>query len=276
MTPVRSNHHCGGGSARAGRCIGWSLAVVLGVALVALAGTAVWSGPQGGTVVGGQADIATPNPLTTIINQTSDRAIINWNGFSIDVNELVRFLQPGQSAVALNRVTGVDPSIILGQLVANGRVFLMNPNGVVFGAGSQVDVAGLIATTLDMNDADFMGGKISLTGKPGAPPAAVINRGQIKVADNGFVFLVAPGVRNEGLIIANLGKVLSSAPATRSRLTSPATASSTTRSAASSSSSSSLPTVRASAPPPATPAPSSPRAGRSPSPAMPRSRSSPP
>jgi filamentous hemagglutinin family protein len=124
------------------------------------------------------------------------------------VNELVRFLQPGQTAVALNRVTGVDPSTILGQLIANGQVFILNPNGVVFGSSAKVDVAGLIASTLKMSDADFMAGNYSLHAKPGADPGVVVNRGEIKVADNGFVFLVAPSVRNEGLIIANLGKVV--------------------------------------------------------------------
>jgi len=89
--------------------------------------------PQGGNVAGGGASISTPDTSTMNITQTTNRVIINWQGFSIDVNELVKFIQPGSSAVALNRVVGVDPSSILGQLVANGNIFLVNPNGIVFG-----------------------------------------------------------------------------------------------------------------------------------------------
>jgi len=166
------------------------------------------AGPEGGNVVAGSATISRPDALTTHINQTSAQAIINWKGFSIDVNELVKFLQPGPDAVALNRVTGVDPSTILGQLLANGRVFLVNPNGVIFGPHSKVDVGSLIASTFDIKDSDFLAGKYDFLQKPGAKSSFVINKGEIKVAKNGFVFLVAPGVKNEGLIIANIGKVV--------------------------------------------------------------------
>jgi filamentous hemagglutinin family protein len=145
--------------------------------------------------------------MTTQINQTSGQAIINWNGFSIDVNELVRFVQPGADAVALNKVIGADPSAILGQMIANGSVFLVNPNGVLFAPGSSVDVGSLLATTFDINNDDFMAGRYNFAQADGAASSSVVNKGQIKVADNGFVFLVAPGVGNEGLIIANLGKV---------------------------------------------------------------------
>ena len=168
----------------------------------------VYALPHGGTVVGGSAQIMQPDPLTTQISQTSGSAIINWNGFSIDVNELVRFIQPGADSVALNRVTGADPSVILGQMVANGRVFLVNPNGVVFAPGSSVDVGSLLATTFDISDGDFMAGKYNFAQSEGKGASYVINRGEIKVADNGFVFLVAPGVGNEGLVIANIGKVV--------------------------------------------------------------------
>ena len=164
--------------------------------------------PAGGQVVGGSASISQANGQTLNVNQSSNRAIINWKGFSINVNELVKFNQPSSSSVILNRVTGVDPSSILGQLVANGRIFIVNPNGILFGPKATVDVAGLLATTLNIKDADFMAGKFTFAQDPAKNPGFVVNQGQIRVSDNGFVFLVAPGVSNEGLIIANLGKVV--------------------------------------------------------------------
>ncbi|HPI78770.1 MAG TPA: filamentous hemagglutinin N-terminal domain-containing protein, partial [bacterium] len=142
----------------------------------------------------------------TQIDQTSGQAVINWNGFSIDVNELVRFVQPGADSVALNKVLGADPSLIFGQLIANGRLFLVNPNGVLFAPGSSVDVGSLLATTFNISNEDFMEGRYSFVQSGGA--ASVINKGQIKAADNGFVMLSAPGVANEGLIVANLGTVV--------------------------------------------------------------------
>lgn len=164
--------------------------------------------PDGGQVVGGSAAISTPNASTMQINQMTDKAIINWNGFSINVNELVKFIQPSSSAIALNRVIGADPSVILGQLTANGRVFLINPNGILFGSSAKVDAAGLLATTLNIKDSDFMSGKYIFNQDISKLSSYVINKGEIKVADNGFVLLVAPAVSNEGLIIANLGKVV--------------------------------------------------------------------
>ncbi|MDA8338747.1 MAG: filamentous hemagglutinin N-terminal domain-containing protein [Nitrospiraceae bacterium] len=164
--------------------------------------------PDGGQVVGGSAAISTPNAATMLINQATDKAIINWNGFSINVNELVKFMQPSSSAIALNRVIGADPSVILGQLTANGRIFLINPNGILFGSTAKIDTAGLLATTLNIKDDDFMAGRYLFTQDASKLPSYVVNKGEIKIADNGFVLLVAPAVSNEGLIIANLGKVV--------------------------------------------------------------------
>jgi filamentous hemagglutinin family protein len=126
--------------------------------------------PAGGQVVGGSASISQANGQTLNVNQSSNRAIINWKGFSINVNELVKFNQPSSSSVILNRVTGVDPSSILGQLVANGRVFVVNPNGILFGPKATVDVAGLLATTLNTKDTDFMAGKFTFAQDPAKKP----------------------------------------------------------------------------------------------------------
>ena len=159
-------------------------------------------------MVGGSAAIGQPNAQALHISQHTDKAIINWKGFSIDINELVKFAQPSAGSIALNRVTGADPSSILGKLMANGRIFLVNPNGVFFGPSSVVDVAGLLATTFDIKDSDFMAGKFHFEHDPTKTGSFVINKGQIKVSDNGFVFLVASQVSNDGLIIANLGKAV--------------------------------------------------------------------
>jgi filamentous hemagglutinin family protein len=102
-------------------------------------------------------------PGMMTIQQQTDRAIINWNSFSIGSNELVRVLQPNQAAILLNRVVGQDPSVILGQLQANGNLWLLNPNGILFGPGSRVDVGGLLATTLNIHDSDFMAGRFNFT-----------------------------------------------------------------------------------------------------------------
>src|SRR5215468_7702670 len=128
-------------------------AALMAVALVLDAG-AVCANPQGGTVRAGSATV-TSTPGRTEINQSSDRVIIDWQGFSIGANELTRFNQPSAGSAALNRVTSGDPSQILGQLQANGRVLLINPNGILFGAGAKVDVAGLVATTANIANDDF-------------------------------------------------------------------------------------------------------------------------
>ena len=163
--------------------------------------------PSGGSVVAGAAAISTPVDGTTQIDQSSASAIINWQEFSVGADEFVIFNQPSSSALVLNRVIGGMGSEILGQLDANGRVFIVNPMGVVFGEGSRVDVGGLMATTMDINDADFMNGKLVFSGDATAP---VENRGLI-TADNGFVVLSAAQVLQAGTIQAGSGYVVLSA-----------------------------------------------------------------
>ena len=174
--------------------------------LALLATGLAWGEPTGPQVIHGGVNIQNIGP-TTLINQSTDRAIINWNGFSIDVHELVRFVQPNQLSVILNRVVGTDPSNILGQMQANGRVFLINPNGVVFGPTAKVDVGGLMATTLNLSDQDFLAGRYHLTQDANKQLASVVNQGELQVADGGFLLLVAPMVNNQGVIIAKAGQV---------------------------------------------------------------------
>ena len=164
--------------------------------------------PIDGHVVAGQATIQKVSPTILSIAQASDKAILNWNSFSIAGNEAVHFIQPSVSSIALNRVIGVDPSVILGQLQANGRIFLINPNGILFGAGAQINVGGLLATTLQTRDEDFMAGRYLFAQDPLKGLKTVVNRGTIHVSDNGYVVLMAPGVSNEGVIVANLGTTL--------------------------------------------------------------------
>ncbi|NTW52780.1 MAG: filamentous hemagglutinin N-terminal domain-containing protein, partial [Chlorobiaceae bacterium] len=166
-----------------------------------------FTAPTSGVTVKGSA-IISQSGTTTTIDQGSARAVIDWGGFSINSNELVMFNQPNSSAAVLNRVKGGDPTTILGQLSANGRVFIANPNGIVFGAGSKIDVAGLVATTLSISNDDFMSGHNLFSQDLSKANSYVVNQGEIHVADNGFCFLVAPGVSNKGTIVAQLGKVV--------------------------------------------------------------------
>ena len=141
-------------------------ALLLGIVAGLTAGSSAWANPDGPTVVHGQVSMSRPN-LNTLNITNSPGAVLNWRSFSIGANETTRFIQQSTSSSVLNRVIGENPSQILGQLLSNGRVFLVNPNGVVFGPNSVVDVAGLIASTLQMSDADFMAGLslLSLRGR---------------------------------------------------------------------------------------------------------------
>ena len=142
-----------------------------------------------------------------IVNQSTPSAIINWNTFNIRANESVRFNQPSSSSVALNRVTGgLGPSEIMGTLTANGRVFIINRDGILFGPGAVVNTAGFLASTNDIRNADFMAGRYNFN-IPGRPDASIVNQGRITATSGGFAALVAPGVRNSGTITATLGTV---------------------------------------------------------------------
>lgn len=166
----------------------------------------VFAAPQGGKVVGGSASIH-QSGATTTINQSSDRAIINWHSFDIGKNEAVRHNMPSRNSAGLHRVVGGGgASQIQGILQSNGNVYLVNPAGVVIHKGARVDTNGFIATTRDISDSNFMNGKMVFD-RPGRPDAQIINQGSISVRESGLAALVAPTVRNEGLIAGKLGKV---------------------------------------------------------------------
>lgn len=161
--------------------------------------------PTEGTVVNGDVNIQ--YGTNTVIQQQSDSAIINWKDFSIGVDEHTQFIQPNSKSVTLNRVIGNNASEIMGKLSSNGQIFLVNPNGIVFGIHSVVDVGGLVATTSNISDANF-NNKNFIFDQKGLPNAKIINYGHIKtIADQGLIVLVSPTVQNSGVIEARLGKV---------------------------------------------------------------------
>jgi filamentous hemagglutinin family protein len=146
------------------------------------------------------------------VHQQSQNLALNWLGFSISPTQTVRFVQPSATAIALNRVIGTDASQIYGHLVANGQVFLINPNGVLFAPGAQVDVGSLVASSLNISNADFLAGNYkfqsgSSNSASSASPASVINQGSITAAAGGSVALLGGQVSNQGTITAQLGTV---------------------------------------------------------------------
>ena len=191
-------------SPRAGiPCRPSAIALAVAGALVAAAQNS-FALPTGGEVAAGQATISQPSASSLQITQGTQKAILNWQGFSIGKSEAVNFTQPSASAVALNRVLGSNPSHIFGRLTANGQVFLSNPSGVIFGRTASVDVGGLVATTLSISDSDFLSGNYVFSN--GGAAGAVINEGSIVTA-NGYTALVGPQVTNDGIIAARLGSV---------------------------------------------------------------------
>lgn len=190
-------------SSRPGAAAGARFALKALAAGVMLAcGASGWAAPLGGTVAAGSATIVS-TPGVTTINQGSQKAALNWQSFNIGQGETVRFVQPGSDSVALNRVLGADASSILGHLSANGKVFLINPNGILFGRDASVNVGALVASSLNLSDADFMAGRYAFGGEG---RGAVVNQGSIH-ADGGFVALLGAEVRNDGAISARLGTV---------------------------------------------------------------------
>lgn len=160
--------------------------------------------PTGGQVVAGQASIS-QSAATLNIHQTSNRAALDWQTFNVGKSATVNFNQPGSSSVTLNRVQDANPSQIFGRINANGQVFLSNPSGVYFAPGASVDVGGLVATTHKIGLDDFMAGKAKF--ERAGSTGSVLNEGELKAALGGYIALLAPEVRNQGVIIAQAGTV---------------------------------------------------------------------
>ncbi len=162
--------------------------------------------PVGGSVAAGQATIS-KSATTTLIQQSSQRAAINWNSFNVGSQQAVQFQQPNATAVALNRVIGADPSLIAGRITANGEIVLINQSGVVFSGGSQVNAQALVVSTANISNHAFMAGGALHFDQPGKPGASIVNEGTITVGQAGLAALVAPAVANSGVITARLGQV---------------------------------------------------------------------
>src|SRR6266496_3374434 len=164
----------------------------------------VLANPVGETIGAGRATFDRSLPGRLTINQGSDRLIVNWRDFSIGLGETTRFVQPSASSAVLNRVVSGNPSQLFGHLESNGRVFLINPNGILVGRGATINTHGFVASTLDVSDASFLAGaKLTLSGNSTAP---VVNQGSIE-AIGGDVFLIGRTVENSGTLRASSGTV---------------------------------------------------------------------
>ena len=185
-----------------------TLAVAIALAFNPVFSSAVWAAgalPQGASVVNGQVVISSPSANAMQINASSG-AIVNWQAFSIGAGGVVQIGLPSASSAMLNRVVGGDASQILGSLQSNGRVFLLNPNGIVIGAGARIDTNSFVASTLDMADGDFLAGKLRFLAAPGA--GSIRNDGVISAGPGGRIALIAPDIQNTGIIQAPGGQIL--------------------------------------------------------------------
>ena len=160
--------------------------------------------PTGGKVVAGSAAISQAGN-TMNINQSSQRAVINWNSFDVGSKATVNFNQPNAQAATLNYVNSASKSMINGAVNANGQVIFVNNNGVVFGKGAEVNVGGMVATTMNTSAQEFMDGK-AIQIYEGGTTGKVINKGNITGNNiNSYIALMAPQVVNTGVITATMG-----------------------------------------------------------------------
>ncbi len=162
--------------------------------------------PHGESVKSGTASFIKNKNLFSV--EVSDKAIIDYESFNIEAFERVEFIQPKSSSTLLNRVQGNDSSKILGNIVSNGKIFLVNPNGVYFGENATVDARSFIASTLDILNSDFLQENYCFSLKPGTETALIHNLGSLSALPGGAIVLMAPQVINEGTIIADIGQVV--------------------------------------------------------------------
>tara|TARA_R110001592_G_C13192015_1_gene752944 strand:- start:3893 stop:14779 length:10887 start_codon:yes stop_codon:yes gene_type:complete len=175
----------------------------------------------------GNVSIESKIPSNLTINQRSEKAYLNWQSFDIAKGNTVEFKQISNNAVALNKIHDQNPSQILGNLKANGHVYLLNGSGVMFGEGAQINVGSLLATSLDIDKSVFESSSINarfvgvannedgntdlaalFKGDDSLDGASIINKGAIETTQNGNVLLVAPTVTNEGSIKTEDGQVI--------------------------------------------------------------------
>ncbi len=161
--------------------------------------------PEGGVVAAGSATITNADKLTTI-KQATDKAVIDWRSFNIAPDEHTEFKQPSASSITLNRINDTNPSAINGRLTANGHVMLINPNGILFGKNSVIDVAAITASTANISNKNFMAGKFNFD-QAGKADGFIQNDGLITAKEAGLANFVAPRFLNSGIITAKLGKI---------------------------------------------------------------------
>lgn len=184
---------------------GWLKTSGLGVLLaVPLFAAPACANPAGGIVTSGAASISNASANATQIRQSSEDVVIDWSSFNIGNAQSTTFVQPNAQAIAVNRIGGGNASQIMGTLDANGRVVLINGNGMLFGKNAQVNVGSLVATSTDGTDSDVLAGKFTQAGNQSA---SIVNRGAIVASRGGLVALVAPNVTNAGTVNAKFGTV---------------------------------------------------------------------
>lgn len=184
---------------------------LLVMSALSLGASSVDAMPEGGVICSGEGAVS-QNGREMTIRQDSGRLAMDWTNFNVGKDETVRFQQPGKDALALNRVTGNQQSVIDGSLLSNGHVLLVNPNGVVIGKNASIDVGGLVASTAHVKD-NFMKKFGNSTGSftlDGVSDGKIINEGTIN-AEGGLVALHAAKVENSGTIKSNGGSVLMAA-----------------------------------------------------------------
>ncbi|MEM5316914.1 YDG domain-containing protein [Paraburkholderia sp. JHI869] len=199
-----ASRRAGRGACRAGRGVSRVVAIVLAGVPLLWVGMAFAAGaPTGGQIVSGAGSISQAGATTTI-QQASPTLQLNWQSFNVGAGQTVNFVQPGSSAIAVNRILGSTPSTVLGKLNANGQVWLINPNGVLFGPSARVNVGGIVASTLDVDPGSLGSNTRRFSG---SGQGSVVNHGTITAADGGYVALLGNRVSNQGVISARLGMI---------------------------------------------------------------------
>lgn len=192
----------GHGKSRSGKRLLKRSGAALAASALLLSPTLALADQTGGTVVSGVGSISQSANVTNI-NQSSQTLGLTWDTFNINANQTVNFIQPNAAALAVNRIFDTNGSKIMGNLNANGQVWLINPNGMFFGAGSQVNVGSILASTL--NPLSNTGDADQIFGNGGS--GSVINQGNITAANGGYVAMLGNKVINEGVIAAQMGTV---------------------------------------------------------------------
>jgi len=184
------------------------------LAVLLLAPAPALANPKGGQLRSGNAVIR-EGAGRVDIHQRSHSATLTWDSFDIAPGEVTQFHQPGKDSVAINRIFQGDASQILGSLQANGHVYLINPHGILFGKEATVNVHALIATTT-VDGRDLAAEEGFDPSASAAPGAQIVNQGSIQSGSGGFVYLIAPYVRNgkDGVIVSPEGEVMIEAGAT--------------------------------------------------------------